>query len=77
MARKSDTLQMLQRLIADVGKPDNLIINDQTADQNPGTTHKIRTIRSDNGGEYISNKFKQFCLDNNIKNEYTIPHTPE
>lgn len=39
--------------------------------------HKIKAIRTDNGGEYISAEFEQFCLDNGIGRERTIPHTPQ
>ena len=77
MKYKSDTLKSLQKYIADIGKPETIIIDDQTKDQNPVNQRKIRTIRSDNGGEYTSNAFKKFCIDNGIKNEYTIVHTPE
>jgi transposase InsO family protein len=33
------------------------------------------TLRSDNGGEYISSEFKQFCVNNKIKRQYTLPDT--
>ena len=38
---------------------------------------KIKTIRSDNGGEYTSNAFENFLIDNGIKHEKTIPYTPQ
>ena len=28
---------------------------------------KIKTLRTDGGGEYTSNHFKSFCLDNGIQ----------
>eukprot|EP00733_Pompholyxophrys_punicea_P000254 Pompholyxophrys_punicea_v1_NODE_55_length_4195_cov_3.523671.p1 type:complete len:835 gc:universal NODE_55_length_4195_cov_3.523671:1568-4072(+) len=37
----------------------------------------IRTIRSDNGGEYMSGELKQFCLDHGITHQFTTPYTPE
>lgn len=38
---------------------------------------KIERIRCDNGGEYSSAKFKNFCLKNGIKCQYTIARNPE
>ena len=35
-----------------------------------------RTLRTDNGAEYTSNKFKEFCRDSKIKQEFTVPETP-
>jgi transposase InsO family protein len=38
---------------------------------------KIKIIRSDNGGEYTSNKFVIFCRDVGIKREVTTPYNPQ
>lgn len=38
------------------------------------TNFKLKTLRADNG-EYVSNEFKKYCVDNGIKQKYTIPHT--
>ena len=40
-----------------------------------GTT--IKAIRSDNGGEYISEEFKAYLRTNGIAHDPTIPYTPE
>lgn len=34
-------------------------------------------LRSDNGGEYVSNELQQFCRDKGIKLEYTVPYSPQ
>lgn len=34
-------------------------------------------IRSDNGTEYTSKMFKDYCVENKIKQEFTVPETPE
>ena len=34
---------------------------------------KIKVLRSDNGGEYISQDFSDFCIEARIKREYTVP----
>ena len=37
---------------------------------------KVKALRSDNGGEYISKEFADFCVEKGIKREYTAPYTP-
>jgi transposase InsO family protein len=37
---------------------------------------KVKALRSDNGGEYISNKFKDFCSKEGIQRELIAPHNP-
>ena len=41
------------------------------------TGHKVKILRSDNGGEYTSNKFEDYLKKEGIRHEYTIPKTPE
>jgi transposase InsO family protein len=36
----------------------------------------IKILRSDNGGEYTSNEFKDFCREARIKRELTTPYNP-
>ena len=37
----------------------------------------IKVLRMDNGGEYTSNEFKNFCKGEGIKRELTTPYTPQ
>ena len=39
------------------------------------TQRKTHVFRTDNGGEYTSNEFLEYCLAERIK-EHTVPHTP-
>ena len=41
------------------------------------TEKKIKTIRSDNGGEFTSNEFKELCKDSGIKRELSSPYNPQ
>jgi hypothetical protein len=41
------------------------------------TGKRLKAIRSDRGGEFISWKFKEFCDKHGIKREYTIPRNPQ
>ena len=38
---------------------------------------KIKIPRSNNGGEFTSNKFNEFCKEVGIKRELTIPYNPQ
>ena len=38
---------------------------------------KIKILRTDNGTEYESNEFHDFCKEASIKRETTTPYTPE
>jgi transposase InsO family protein len=37
----------------------------------------LKALRSDNGGEYISNEFKDFCSKEGIQRELIAPHNPQ
>jgi transposase InsO family protein len=41
------------------------------------TDRKLKSLRSDNGGEYKSDEFVQFCREWGIRREFTAPHSPE
>ena len=41
------------------------------------TGKKIQVLRTDNGGEYTSNEFMEYCSAEGIKKEHTMPHTPQ
>ncbi|KAH6930029.1 hypothetical protein HPB50_008100 [Hyalomma asiaticum] len=38
---------------------------------------KVKTLRSDNGGEYVSKEFKMYLANHGIKHQLTVPGTPE
>ena len=38
---------------------------------------KIKCLRIDNGGEYTSDEFKNFCKEEGIKRQFTVPYTPQ
>lgn len=38
---------------------------------------KIKTFRSDGGGEFKNNKFKQYFSEHGIFHQFSCPHTPE
>jgi transposase InsO family protein len=38
---------------------------------------KVKTLRTDNGGEYVSNDFSKYCVNKGIVHQYSNPYTPE
>ena len=38
---------------------------------------QAKALRSDNGGEYISGEFKDFCSKEIIQREFIVPHNPQ
>jgi transposase InsO family protein len=41
------------------------------------TGERLKAVRSDKGGNFMSRDFKEFCDEHGIKREYTIPRTPQ
>ncbi|SGY55114.1 BQ5605_C006g03969 [Microbotryum silenes-dioicae] len=41
------------------------------------TNARLKILRSDNGGEYRSNAFTEFCKSRGIRRQYSIPYTPQ
>jgi transposase InsO family protein len=41
------------------------------------TGKRLKPVRSDRGGEFMSRDFKEFCDEHGIKREYTIPDLPQ
>ena len=39
--------------------------------------HKLKALRTDNGGEYVSNEMKSFLKKEGVSHELTVPKTPE
>ena len=40
------------------------------------TGNPLKRLRIDNGGEYISKKFKEYCFKHGIMHKKTVPGTP-
>ena len=38
---------------------------------------RIKILRSDNGGEYTSTEFNDFCKEAGIRRELTVPYNPQ
>jgi transposase InsO family protein len=40
------------------------------------TSHKLKKLRVDGGGEFLSKEFRKYLLDNGIQLDITTPHSP-
>ncbi|SGZ30866.1 BQ5605_C046g12249 [Microbotryum silenes-dioicae] len=47
------------------------------ADVELETNTRLRVLQTDNGGEYQSNAFTEFCKSKGIHRQYSIPYTPQ
>ena len=41
------------------------------------TEHRVKILRSDNGGEYESKEFAEYCKSRGIRRETSVPYTPQ
>ena len=41
------------------------------------SSHQILKIKSNNGGEYVNNKFTTFYTEQRIQQQHTVPYTPQ
>ncbi len=41
------------------------------------TPEELKTLRTDNGGEYISHEFKSFLQEHGIQHQLTVAYTPQ
>ncbi|CAM9105966.1 unnamed protein product, partial [Phaeothamnion confervicola] len=41
------------------------------------TDHRVRCLRSDNGGEFTGRVFREECLRRGVRQEFSAPRTPE
>ena len=41
------------------------------------TERKVKLLRTDNGGEFCSHAFNDYCRKEGIFRHHTIPHTPQ
>lgn len=39
--------------------------------------YRIKIVRSDHGGEFLSNEFTVLCDERGIKRQFTVPYTPQ
>lgn len=83
MRRKSDALKCFKEYKAYAElhteqKLKTLAIGKNNENEIEGlSTSRLKTLRSDNGGEYVSNEFKAFLAECGIKHQLTVAYTPQ
>ncbi|KAL8132980.1 hypothetical protein AgCh_008446 [Apium graveolens] len=53
------------------------ILLDHTRQIENGSTHKVKTLRSDNGTEFKNSKMEEFCKYKGIEQQFSAPGTPQ
>eukprot|EP00171_Calliarthron_tuberculosum_P023532 IDg23532t1 len=82
MHRKSESLDRFKRYKAYAELHTNKVVKSVSFNEfegsplDPGAI-KVKCLRSDNGGEYLSNDFKTYLEANGIKHELTVAYTPQ
>ena len=61
LRRKDEVLSVFQKFVT--------LVENQSS-------KKVKCLRSDNGGEYVSRAFQEFCDSKGIKRELTPPYNP-
>ena len=70
MKEKSDATRCLKKFLADISPLGKICCLLDITDS------KVKTLRSDGGGEFMGKVFKQVLIDNNIKHEQSAPYSP-
>jgi transposase InsO family protein len=39
--------------------------------------HKLRVLRTDNGGEFTAAEFVSYCVDGGVQRHYSTPYSPQ
>ena len=83
MRRKSESLKMFKRFHkyaeTQTGHKIKLLNVRKFKSDGPGSSKdvQLRAIRTDNGGEYISNNFKSYLESHGIHHQLTVAYTPQ
>ena len=68
---KSDSVKALNKFLADISPYGKIKTLNFCSDILP--SGDIKRMRSDNGGEFVSNVFNEILVSNHIKHEYSAP----
>ena len=83
MRRKSEVLECFKLFRALAEKHTSTVIGKLHVQEFHGIDEKqtnelaLKVLRSDNGGEYLSNSFKDFLSQNGIQHQLTVAYTPQ
>ena len=78
MKRKSDTFECFKKYHAYAERhTGSKIASINVARRVEKTKEQLKALRTDNGGEYISLKFKEYLESHGIQHQLTVAHTPQ
>ena len=78
MRNKSDAFSCFKIFRAQAGKHTRAKLKSlNVIKRSTKSAEELKIFRTDNGGEYISNKFKSYLQDHGIKHQLTIAHTAQ
>eukprot|EP00171_Calliarthron_tuberculosum_P023309 IDg23309t1 len=82
MHRKSESLDCFKKYKAYAERHTNQTVRGISFNEFEGSVFhpeaiKLKSLRSDNGGEYLSNDFKSYLELHGIKHELTVAYTPQ
>ena len=78
MKAKSETFSCFQRFHAEAERHTGAKISSvNVIKRTSKTADQLKTLRTDNGGEYISNEFKTYLQDHGIRHQLTVAYTPQ
>lgn len=78
MKRKSDTFSCFKKYHSYAERNKGVkIFSFNVIKQVDNTKEQIKTLRTDNGGEYISLQFKNYLEEHGIQHKLTVSYTPE
>ena len=76
MRKKSETMEVLQRLIRSIEKKFQRKLSVLDAQIGFSEAFGVSSLRCDNAGENVLTKMKEWCGRRGITMETSIPHTP-
>ena len=78
MKRKSESLHYFQKFHRFAENHTGCKLSEmQISIKNNISPEKVKTIRTDNGGEYTSRAFQEYLDDHGISHQLTVPYTPQ
>jgi hypothetical protein len=77
LKHKSDMLQVLKHYLMDVNSVMGDVQVERLEQQEISIDQVVASLKSDNGGEYTSNEFRDYCKSKGIQQLFSGPHSPQ
>ena len=78
MRNKSDTFSCFKIFRAQAEKHTGAALKSlNVTKRSAKSAEELKILRTDNGGEYVSNEFKSYLQEHDIRNQLTVSYTPQ